>query len=578
MDNVWIADHDENIAEFLGRYWLDNMLSSNANSAVDMNHEKRNAGPPEAHQDAIPAARHNLQATGDIEFDPNVNLGVTTVAVQQPVGVKSRSLLVSAAPDEESVVDAWTVFTDPTFAMEETLSPNANPSTPTTSITGSDATSGGIEVPLERSRQLDDDDDTTSPEGLLCRTIRLPTGSDVPVIHLMRLLLGATEHKCFVNGNVLYYYFRGREGINVWSGLFFDRDAEGSEEEALRFGRNLIKEGLVHNYTPNEEDLHNCFLVLQPLQEPRLLNTFLLLPPSMTPKAAKRLDPMQVIVDLSHAMDDLCDEIDSLQPRELVSRFHHIEEQVSLLQVVNFPVDAREKVTFGLNLFNLIVRHVMLLSNETLLKHGGGPRHWSLSWPTNLQQMEQFMRTVCYYVGGKCYSLASLRDSLYGHAERSVPIVPCGETSWLRRFLCRAAEPVSPESVEFATPVIKEGDPRILFSMTWGTQSSPVVSTMYPKRLSEGLQVRELVCTTQFLSCLDVSLTFRPSCTVADSRPDVLSEQCPSKEWYRDPSAAPVLASQGLRTRSRDRPLQDPWVPFPGAARHPTWQQVREEV
>jgi Protein of unknown function, DUF547 len=514
VDNVWIADHDENIADFIGKYWLDKMLASTANAAAaaDASHSRKNASPPEARRMAMPAAAaavrpKTTRTVGDIEFDPNVNLGVTTVAVQQQpgVGVKSRSLLVSAAAptDEESAVDEWTVFTDPTFAMDETVAPSAKPS-PTQSSNASYATEGRSEVAApESSPELDDDETTTSPEGLLCRTLRLPTGSDVSVIHLMRLLLGATEHKCFVNGNVLYYYFRGHEGINVWRGLFFDRDAEGSEEEAVQFGRTLIKQGLVHNYTPNEDDLHNCFLVLQPLQEPRLLNTFLLLFPSTTLKAAKRLDPMQVIVDLSHAMDDLCDEIESLQPRELVARFHQIEEQVCLLQVVNFPADAREKVTFGLNLFNLIVRHVMLLSNETLLKHGGGQRHWSLSWPTSLEQMEQFMRTVCYYVGGKCYSLASLRDSLYGHAERSVPIVPRGEASWLSRFFCRGAEPASPEHVEFATPVIKEGDPRILFAMTWGTQSSPVVSTIYPKRLSEGLQVRAApvrIILTQLLS------------------------------------------------------------------------------
>jgi Protein of unknown function, DUF547 len=499
VDNVWITDHDENIADFIGKYWLDKMLASTADAAAaDTGPANRVPGLPEARRATIPPARPKARAVGDIEFDPNVNLGVTTVAVQQSVGVKSRSLLVSAADpnDEESAVDEWTVFTDPTFAMEETVAPNLASPAPS-SAAGSDATQRGIEAPLESSPEPDDidDDTTTSPEGLLSRTIRLPTGSDVSVIQLMRLLLGATDHKCFVNGNVLYYYFRGHEGINVWRGLFFDRDADGSEEEAVKFGRTLVEQGLVHNYTPNEEELHNCFLVLQPLQEPRLLNTFLLLSPSTTPKAAKRMDPMQVIVDLSHAMDDLCDEIDSLRPRELVARFHQIEEQACLLQVVNFPVDAREKVTFGLNLFNLIVRHVMLLSNETLLKHGGGPQHWSLSWPTNLQQMEQFMRTVCYYVGGKCYSLSSLRDSLYGHAERSVPVVPRSEGSWLGRWLCRGAEPASPECVEFATPVIKEGDPRILFAMTWGTQSSPVVSTIYPKRLSEGLQVRTLVCT-----------------------------------------------------------------------------------
>ena len=255
VDNVWITDHDENIADFIGKYWLDKMLASTADAAAaDTGPAKRVAGPPEARRATVPATRPKARAVGDIEFDPNVNLGVTTVAVQQSVGVKSRSLLVSAAAlnDEESAVDEWTVFTDPTFAMEETVAPNPTSRVPS-SAAGSDTTQRGIEVPLESSPEPDniDDDTTTSPEGLLCRTIRLPTGSDVSVIQLMRLLLGATDHKCFVNGNVLYYYFRGHEGINVWRGLFFDLPLplavighEGGTVLVVLNGLRLLSDGI----------------------------------------------------------------------------------------------------------------------------------------------------------------------------------------------------------------------------------------------------------------------------------------------------------------------------------------------
>jgi hypothetical protein len=427
-----------------------------------------------------------LGSTADIEFDPD-KVGVATVEVQRNVGITSRTLLVSTAGcDEESAVDTWTVFSDPTYTMDETVAPPSVTSPPR--LTSPEASEHGIEAPLP-SYMSDIDEESTSTEAYLHKTIRLPTGSDVSVVHLMRLLLGTTNHGCVADGNVLYYFFRGHEGIEAWRGLFFDRDSENSEKEAVEFGRKLIEHGLVHNYSPKVESLHHCFLVLQPLQEPRLLNTFLMHPFLRNKAPRPNIDAMQVITHLSHAMDELCDELGTLSPRELVSRFHRLEERACILQVVAFPTNPLENVTFALNLFNLIVRHVMLLCHETLLKHGGGPQHWHLKWPKNLEEMEHFLRTVCYYIDGKPCSLAFLRDSLYGHTGRSVPIVRRDKVPLVRRLLCQDVKAASFEGEYFSSPMVQDGDPRVLFSLTWGTLSSPVVSTFYPRSISEGLQV-----------------------------------------------------------------------------------------
>jgi hypothetical protein len=490
VDNVWIAEHEENIADFIRRYWLDKMLESTADSpeiASNANQARNASSAAAPCRASAPVPRSLLGSTGDIEFDPNINVGVATVKLQRNVGVKSRTLLVSTAYDEEeSAVDSWTVFSDPTFAMEETV---AQPSgTAQARLASPDPSEYGIEAPLS-SHALETDEDSTSTEAYLHKTIRLPTGSDVSIVHLMRLLLGMTNHGCVADGNVLYYFFRGHEGIEVWRGLFFDRDSENSEQEAVEFGRKLIEHGLVHNYSPNVESLHHCFLVLQPLQEPRLLNTFLIHPSLRNKTPRPSLDAMQVITDLSHAMDELCDELGTLPPRELVSRFHRLEERVCVLQVVGFPANPLENVTFALNLFNLIVRHVMLLCHESLLRHGGGPQHWHQKWPKSLEEMENFLRTVCYYIDGKPCSLAFLRDSLYGHTGRSVPIVHRGKVPLMRRLLCQDAKPESFQGEHFSSPMVQDGDPRVLFSLTWGTLSSPVVSTFYPRSISEGLQV-----------------------------------------------------------------------------------------
>lgn len=473
VDNLWIAEHEENIAEFIGNYWLDKLLATTADPSAS-NHRSDRRSPRRASiPDCLP-----IPAV-DIEFDPSVGV---VQSGESRIAVKSRTLLVSTSPPDDGAthadIEEWSYFTDPTFALPSVVSTESPPVDPTSDTPAPELPRS---IPPLTPPPVED----KSPERYINEPIRLPSGSEVSVGSVQRLLLGVMKHQCLETGNERHYYFHGEDGIKVWKGLFFDREIIGrTDDEVIDFGRTLIERGLVHNYSADEQDLRKAFLVLQPLQEPRLLNTFINIPRNKGIKA----DPVKVIMNLSLEIDALCGLAGDVT-HEFVERFHKFEENVCQLQAVHFPTDAVNKVTFGLNLFNLIARHAMLLRNEMLARRVGWSRPWSATWPNGLEQVDNFMRTVCYFVGGRPYSLASLRNSLYGQLEGAASLVKHDMPKWWRQMLCRGVDGEGAADVHFAAPLIQNGDPRIIFAMTWGTQSSPVVSTIHPDRLGVGLQV-----------------------------------------------------------------------------------------
>jgi Protein of unknown function, DUF547 len=467
VDNIWIAEHEENIAEFIGNYWLDKLLATTADSGENLPRPSRNR--TNSRRASVPAltARHNTTTT-DIQFDPLSNHSCNLRTGESSVNVRCRSILACGMTSDNAVVRDTVI--DPTVSDFDEFAP---------------ATASNTEIPEASLNYID----SKLLESYLRNPVKLPNGSDVPVGNLLRLLLSVTKHECDPTRNHMCCYFQGYEGLNVWKSLFFDKDNdEGVEENVMAFGRMLIERGLMHNYTPEVSNLNHAYLVLQPLFNPRLLNSFVMLPWDKDFIA----DSMPLILKLSREMDALCAHQDLNKPCEFVERFQRFEEHICELQVVSFPTESVERVTFALNLFNLMVRHAMILSKVSLLKTGGYTRQWRISWPNSLRRMEDLMHTVCYYVGGKSISLASLRDSLYGHAAGTLKICIGHQkrAAWWRNLFCRQNAMIMSEKQEYyESPVLQNGDPRIVFAMTWGTQSSPFVSTIYPERLSEGLRV-----------------------------------------------------------------------------------------
>jgi hypothetical protein len=301
---------------------------------------------------------------------------------------------------------------------------------------------------------------------------RLPNGTEVTVGSLIRLLDRATKHRVALKDGQSYYFFRGYEGMELWSMLFFE---DNKESAVVAFGRMLIARGIIHNYTPKCENFAHTFLVLQPLQEPRVLNMFVKWPNSHI--ESREEDPMDVILRLSRLMDELCSQDDY---RLSISLFHDFEEAVAQLQVIGLPKTPLERVTMALNLFNLIMRHAMLVAEN---------RGWV--WPQRLDELEAFLSKIGYNVGGDWISLADLQSSLYGRSGEPTPVLLAKKQKWWRRLSCHGG---MEKDVHYASPVFRS-DPRILMATTWGTQSSPIVSTLYPNRLDEGLQAAaEIYC------------------------------------------------------------------------------------
>jgi hypothetical protein len=301
----------------------------------------------------------------------------------------------------------------------------------------------------------------------------IQTGLELATTHIApifyRLLGIATSHEYVEREGNRFFYFRGFEGMELWSILFFD---DHQPQDVQDFGRLLVERGIVHNYTPKCADFSKSFLVLQPLQEPRVLNSFVKWPTNEKSQTAQ--DPMDVLLRLSRLMDEICQS----DYRENLHLYHEFEIGCCQLQVLGFPVDQRERVTFVLNLFNLAVRHAVICCEE---------RKWN--WPTSLEGLAALFNKIGYKINGIWVSLAELQASLYGNMECVLPPVESstGRFFWQHWSCCGEAAVAGQAEYAYASRVIRT-DPRLVFAMTFGTKSSPTVSTLYPNRLEEGLQ------------------------------------------------------------------------------------------
>jgi hypothetical protein len=408
--NSWIPADTQDLYDVIGRHWVENNLRNGRQTRNGVDHYDQDVGG-------------------------------------SPVPSKSLDTKVG---DSESVVQEAIEVTD-IYVLPKTLGAQYNDPTPSTTSSHTTATSC--------SRRA-------------FAKVGLPNGTEVTVGSLIRLLDRATQHRATPKDGQSYYFFRGYEGMELWSMLFFE---DNNEAAVVAFGRMLIARGIIHNYTPKCENFAQTFLVLQPLQEPRVLNTFVKWPNSHI--ESREEDPMDVILRLSRHMDELCSQ-DGNRPN--LSLFHDFEEAVAQLQVIGLPKTPVEKVTFAINLFNLIMRHAMLAAEN---------RGWV--WPQRLDELEAFLSKIGYNIGGDWISLADLQSSLYGRSGDPAPVLLAKKQKWWHQLSCHGG---MEKDLHYASPVFRS-DPRILMATTWGTQSSPNVSTLYPNRLEEGLEAAaEIYC------------------------------------------------------------------------------------
>lgn len=313
----------------------------------------------------------------------------------------------------------------------------------------------------------------------------------------------ATHHNTAERDGHRFFYFRGFEGMELWSILFF----EDPHTDVTEFGRMLVERGVVHNYTPNCADFSKTFLVLQPLKEPRVLNSFVQWPatattkadppsattkPSSAPADADSIteDSMEVLLRLSRLMDEIC----ATDYREHLSLYHEFEIGCCQLQVMPLPVDQQERVTFLLNLYNMAVRHAVIICQE---------RRWP--WPTDLANLHAFFTKTGYTVNGTWVSLAELQTVLYGNTEIVMPPLKTERVGfWKRWSLCRPGAAVETvDAPQYYSNGAIRTDARLLFAMTLGIKGSPSVVTLYPNRLEEGLQTATEVFAREHVKITD---------------------------------------------------------------------------
>lgn len=278
----------------------------------------------------------------------------------------------------------------------------------------------------------------------------------------------------------LYSYFRFERSSYICISLFHTT-------------HYVVERHVLINWTPDCDEFALAFLVIYPLAQPNVLNTLFQWPRGQTANDPNE-DSMSIMLRLSREMDELC-QSEQQQDGNVVNqivdismstnRFQSLEEQVCQLQAVTFPTDAKEHVTFALNLFNLIARHAMLVVSKRA--------DWT--WPTSLEEMQAFMQQIGYDIGGQIVTLAYLQDSLHGSKdEAAISLVARAPSFWAS---CRGGASSQPKDLHYEQSVIRT-DCRILFATSWGCLSSPVASTIYPNRLNEGLRAAsELYCQQQ---------------------------------------------------------------------------------
>jgi len=301
----------------------------------------------------------------------------------------------------------------------------------------------------------------------------------------------ATHHNTTERDGHTFFYFRGYEGLELWSILFYD----DPQADATDFGRMLVERGVVHNYTPNCTDFSKTFLVLQPLKEPRVLNSFVDWPTSTKVEKRSKADTtsensMDVLLRLSRLMDEIC----ATDYRENLALYHEFEIGCCQLQVLPLPSDVHQRIVFLLNLYNMAVRHAVIICEE---------RRWL--WPTDLANLHAFFTKTGYTINGNWVSLAEMRTSLYGMAEITMPPLRSERARfWKRWSLCRGNATKAVDTTQFYSNRVITTDTRLLFAMTLGIKGSPSVTTIYPDRLEEGLQTAAEVFCREHVKVTDM--------------------------------------------------------------------------
>ncbi|GAX16511.1 hypothetical protein FisN_7Lh233 [Fistulifera solaris] len=307
---------------------------------------------------------------------------------------------------------------------------------------------------MERGDEASDDEEETliaTSSRVSHEATKLHTMPPVP--ELMRQLLISLHHETYQDRQgQTHYYVKGRDAVRM---LRVHLEKEGntpnvSDFDAITYGKQLLQMQVLQNYTPDEDEFEKCLLVLQPFWTPQVLNSFMIWPEDRESTESAE----EVLHRLSKQMDALTNDPIAEDDETL---WDALEVAVCELQMVEFPHESPE---FALNLYNLIVRHAAHKKSNN-------------EWPTSLESIEKMWQSIGYNVGSEWIDLMTLQTMLLGQQKRVEK-----NRDVMNQLLRRGRRT---ESYDGFSPCYYNSvalDPRYIFAMTWGCQSSPAVSTL----------------------------------------------------------------------------------------------------
>ena len=442
------------------------------------------------------------------------------------------------------------------------------------------------------------------------RMLTVPhTKQTITVADLTRQLMNETTHR--------YQYipqssstkwqnaFRGFEGILIWKNLFGTPNTNstmkhkgkspdtGDDDKWIEFGLLLLSYGILHDYTPNETDFRRAYLAVQPLRNTFSMNTLLQWVPLKhenngtlngdTGPTSKDDNALSTVLRLSRSIDAIVERY-TANPTSSHHLLDEYEESVCQLQVTPLPVDPTTKMVVALNLYNMIVRHALLL---TLSKKRKG---WT--WPNSLEEMDLLLDKIGYMIDGTFMSASRLREYLFCGVDRldykeyttgrkivsprngSRPGNSCmsGRRSVIGTGSNRVVATMAGASCMGggATNRWKKGlvdesdyyegrrvvtDKRLLMALTWGTSNSPAVGTVYPDQFDKTLDLYAERYCQKYVTLTENTLSSSGK-TVTVTLPTLFS-------WYRSDFGTyreNVLESmkQYLSAEVRDKIIEAP--------------------
>jgi Protein of unknown function, DUF547 len=309
----------------------------------------------------------------------------------------------------------------------------------------------------------------------------LPNGRNVSSIALTRSLMDhLPRHNTKTTSGRPCLFFHGSEGIATFRELFFGDDTH--DDTIVAFGRSLEGEsGIIRNLSLGQTDYRRCELVLQPNWQLHVHNTFVRWPNDPTDSWIMQLphgktglwpggtDPTRVVLCLSQLMDQLLQRSSISLDREL---FHGFEAASCQLQVVKLTPHSFDSVgarmAFQLNLFNLMVRHALIL------KHDMAKGLIKVDWPKRQSGLAPFLASaISYNIGGEVYSALDVHNALLDGTDMLPGSVKPSRWNW---------------SCCGSMAVAHSVDPTVLMCMTFGTASSPEITAADPTEFESYLQ------------------------------------------------------------------------------------------